>query len=322
MTEQTAIATQSAEVPMNWDQKGAKVTPSNMHEVVEFAKIMCKADIALPQHLRGNVGACLAVAMQAMDWEMSPFAVAAKSYVVKGAIAYEAQLIAAVVNTRSGIDGRLKYSYDGEGDGMTCTVTGRLDGEEYNYTSPPIGAITTKNSPLWKADPQQQLGYYSSRSWARRYTPEVILGVYDRDEAQSMKDVTPDKPSIAARLEKAQETHTDSHTEGFGTVDIPEHQNTNSDAVELPLNAPAAEEGEAEPEMPLSSPASPSPLAHLPGEHRKAVAVFAQVYWGGMNPKERDQIDAIEIPSRIDFGASSCQKRRRVVNVLDQLSWL
>lgn len=184
---------------------GAKIAPQNLAEVVKFAEVMCRADIALPKHLRGNAGACMAVALQAMEWELSPFAVASKSYAVNGAIAYEAQLIAAVVNTRSGIKGRLRYRYEGTGGEMTCTVTGILDGDECEYTTPPIGSITVKNSPLWKSDPQQQLGYFAARSWARRHCPEVILGVYDRDEAEQFrgpdnaKDVTPES-SVMARL--------------------------------------------------------------------------------------------------------------------------
>lgn len=176
---------------------GTKIAPQNLGEVVKFAEVMSRADIALPKHLRGNPGACMAVALQAMEWQLSPFAVAAKSYAVGGAIAYEAQLIAAVVNTRSGIKGRLRYTFSGEGSALTCTVLGILDGEECSYTSPPLGSITTKNSPLWKSDPQQQLGYFSARSWARRHCPEVILGVYDRDEAEEFrgpdraKDITP-----------------------------------------------------------------------------------------------------------------------------------
>lgn len=176
---------------------GSSIAPQTLGEVVRFAEVMSKADIALPKHLRGNAGACMAVAMQALEWQMSPFAVASKSYSVNGAIAYEAQLINAVVNTRSGIQGRLKYNYQGTGNDMTCTVSGILDGETYEYTSPSIGSITTKNSPLWKSDPQQQLGYFAARSWARRYVPEVLLGVYDREEAQSFqgadnaKNVTP-----------------------------------------------------------------------------------------------------------------------------------
>ncbi|KAB2798941.1 recombinase RecT [Brucella anthropi] len=188
---------------------GSSIAPQNLGEVVRFAEVMCKADIALPKHLRGNAGACMAVAMQALEWQMSPFAVASKSYSVNGTIAYEAQLIAAVVNTRSGIKGRLKYAFKGSGSDMTCTVTGMLDGEECEYTSPTIGTIPTKNSPLWKSDPQQQLGYFSARSWARRHCPEVLLGVYDRDEAESFqgpdnaKDVTP-VPSVMQRLQQRQ----------------------------------------------------------------------------------------------------------------------
>ncbi|HCI98495.1 MAG TPA: hypothetical protein DHV74_02435, partial [Sulfitobacter sp.] len=45
-----------------------------------------------------------------------------------------------------------------------------------------------------KGDPQQQLGYYSARAWARRHFPELLLGVYTREEieeAPSVRDVTP-----------------------------------------------------------------------------------------------------------------------------------
>lgn len=187
---------------------GSSIAPQNLGEVVRFAEVMCRADIALPKHLRGNAGACMAVALQALQWEMNPFAVASKSYSVNGIIAYEAQLIAAVVNTRSGIKGRLKYEYFEEGEAMWCRVSGTLDGEVCTYDSPPVGAITPKNSPLWKTDPRQQLGYYAARSWARRHCPEVLLGIYDREEAaaigpENARDIT---PSVMTRLQSRQET--------------------------------------------------------------------------------------------------------------------
>lgn len=170
---------------------GHRIAPQNLGEVVKFAEVMARAGKMLPSHLQGDVGACMAVSLQALDWQMNPFAVASKSYFVNGRVAYEAQLIAAVVNTRSGIKGRLRYEFDGEGNTLTCKVTGTLDGTECVYETPPVGAITTKNSPLWKTDPRQQLGYFAARAWARRHCPEVILGVYDRDEASEMRDITP-----------------------------------------------------------------------------------------------------------------------------------
>lgn len=183
---------------------GASIAPQNLGEVVRFAEVMSRADIALPKHLRGNAGACMAVALQALEWKMSPFAVASKSYSVNGMIAYEAQLIAAVVNTRSGIKGRLQYEFTNSGNDLACKVTGILDGSECTYETPPFAAIQPKNSPLWKTDPRQQLGYYAARSWARRHCPEVLLGVYDREEAEhfgpdNAKDVT---PTVMDRLKK------------------------------------------------------------------------------------------------------------------------
>lgn len=189
---------------------GSKIAPQNLGEVVKFAEVMSRADIAIPKHLRGNAGACMAVAMQALEWEMSPFAVASKSYQVNGAIAYEAQLIVAVVNTRSGIEGRLKYSFEGEGPDRVCICTGKLDGEILEVRSPKFKDIQPKNSPLWKTDPDQQQCYYTGRTWARRHTPEVILGVYDREEAEQFrgpdnaKDITPAQPSVMDRLKASQ----------------------------------------------------------------------------------------------------------------------
>lgn len=185
---------------------GSSIAPQNLGEVVRFAEVMCKADIALPKHLRGNAGACMAVALQALEWRMSPFAVASKSYSVNGQIAYEAQLIMAVINTRSGIEGRLKFRFEGEGQDRVCIAFGILDGEELEVRSPKFRDITPKNSPLWKSDPDQQHCYYTARAWGRRHTPEVILGVYDREEveqfrgSENARDVT---PSFAERLHMA-----------------------------------------------------------------------------------------------------------------------
>lgn len=232
------VATNNERIPMDSvgmssGSTGMKIAPQNLAEVVKFAEVMARADIALPKHLRGNPGACMAVSLQALDWQMNPFAVASKSYQVNGTIAYEAQLIMAVINTRSGIEGRLKFRFEGEGADRVCIAYGKLDGDELEVRSPKFKDITPKNSPLWKSDPDQQHCYYTARAWGRRYTPEVILGVYDREEAEQFqgpdnaKDVTPARPSLAERLAQSAnrtETTTDAQ-EGFSvTFDRAEHE--------------------------------------------------------------------------------------------------
>lgn len=288
---------------------GMSLAPQSLGEVVKFAEVMAKADIALPKHLRGNPGACMAVAMQALEWEMSPFAVASKSYSVGDRISYEAQLIAAVVNTRSPIEGRLRYEFSEEGDDLQCTVTGIIDGQECVYISPPISQIRIKNSPLWVSDPQQQLGYYSARAWARRYVPEVMLGVYDREEAEShqgpdhAKDVT---PSVMDRL-KGGLSNRQARTEpqeGFGTIDLdaetssasePETKQDNpspaDELSDLPSDDPAAAEVEPEEQPSPSQTSGSTPIENSEHENHKSLGDALD---GGAD--QRTQEDAGQFP--------------------------
>lgn len=156
-----------------------------MTEIESFAILMSKSAIAIPKHLRDQPGACMAIAIQASEWQMSPFAVANKSYSVNDRLGYEAQLINAVILRRAPIHGRFAVAYSGSGSTRKCKVSATLsDGGEVVYESPEISSITTKNSPLWKADPDQQLFYFSSRSLCRRHFPDVLLGIYTRDELE------------------------------------------------------------------------------------------------------------------------------------------
>ncbi|HCE07494.1 MAG TPA: hypothetical protein DEQ40_02625 [Oxalobacteraceae bacterium] len=206
----------------------------DMAEVMEFSKLLAVAGAAVPKHLRGNVGACLAVTIQALEWRMSPIAVANKSYEVNDRIAYESQLIHAVVEARAPLKQRLRKKYSGEGPTLQCFVTGHFKGEvdPIEYESPKFSEIKTKNSPLWTSDPRQQLWYYSVRAWARANCPDVLLGIYAEDElegrsgADHARDVTP-KPDVAKRLTGSKgrgfsEAHVDANTQPQGEAPKPE----------------------------------------------------------------------------------------------------
>ncbi|MBK8199195.1 MAG: recombinase RecT [Acidobacteria bacterium] len=193
-------------VPMTSFGGSFMVAPQSLGELVEMAKLMAGAGPMVGKAVRGNTGACLGIILQAGRVNMDPFALSLKAYMVNDAIAYEAQAVAAMIYASPVLDGRLDYEFSGSGDELTCTVRGRIKGEskERVYTSPAKGTIKTQNSPLWKADPEQQLGYYSARAWARRHVPDVIMGVYTREEAEAMPggfvNVTPEKADPAERL--------------------------------------------------------------------------------------------------------------------------
>lgn len=181
----------------------------DMGQVLEFSKLMAVSGQAVPKHLRATPGACLAISLQALNWRMDPFAVANKSYMVNDRIAYEAQLIHAVIEQRAPIKGRIKGRLEGKDatrQWFLSVVTN--DGDTIEYEGPEIGKITTKNSPLWKADPDQQLWYYSVRAMCRRHFPDVILGVYEKEEienAPALRDVTPREDGFAAKAQRARQ---------------------------------------------------------------------------------------------------------------------
>lgn len=161
--------------------------PQSMGEAMQLATIMARCTF-VPQHCRGNEGNCLAIIMIAGRWGMDPFAVANKAYFTKDGAppAFESQLINAVINSSGVLSGRLRVSFEGEGERLRCTVRGflRADPNDEKVKTQSIARITVRNSPLWKSDPEQQLEYYTTRAWARAKCPEVLLGVHTIDEVE------------------------------------------------------------------------------------------------------------------------------------------
>lgn len=172
-------------------QGRAAFLPTSMGEAMEIAKLMAGGNF-VPKHLRGVPGDCLAVVMQAARWGMDPFAVGNKTYFVNDRMAYEAQLVNAVVNSSNVLNGRLKVEWSGEGNNLECTVTGYIKGDPDPKTRRvKLNTITTRNSPLWKQDPEQQLAYFAQRAWARLHAPEVLLGVYTPEELAEIEPRNP-----------------------------------------------------------------------------------------------------------------------------------
>lgn len=207
--EQKIDHTIASTVPVDAELGG--LTLENMGQVMEFAKLMSVSGAMVPEHLRGNPGACLAICSRAMRWKMDPFAVAEQSYITKTTVGYMSQLIHAVVETRAPLKGRLRHEIIGEGEDRRCKVWGTFlrETEPHVYISETLVKLReargkndkggVRGSPLWVDNPEVQLAYSAVRQWARLYSPETLLGVYARDELDDEPvDVSP--PSQVAAL--------------------------------------------------------------------------------------------------------------------------
>lgn len=208
------------------------MNPEIMDRFERIASVMASSKFAVPKHLQGNTGDCLAIIMQSAQWQMDPFAVAQKTHQINGVLGYEAQLVNAVITNRAPITGRLNFEWYGEwskingkedkswdkGVKVWATLKGETSPREINISMAQVGSV--RNSPLWVNDPRQQLAYLAIKRWSRLYTPDVILGVYTPDEIMEREevDVTPTQPEVKrhqgatglkaqmAQREQAQET--------------------------------------------------------------------------------------------------------------------
>ncbi len=110
----TELATTQAQAPaFDTSTAGLVLDEGNMNRLFALAEMMASGRATLTKHLQGNKGDCLAVAMQATQWRMNPFAVAQKTHLVNGTLGYEAQLVIAVINNSGAIADRINWEWFG-----------------------------------------------------------------------------------------------------------------------------------------------------------------------------------------------------------------
>ncbi|MGW8304328.1 MAG: RecT family recombinase [Achromobacter pulmonis] len=194
----------------NTSTSGLVLHADNMDAMMRAAEMMAAGRATVPKHLQSNPSDCMAVIMQAMQWNMNPFVVAQKTHLVNGTLGYEAQLVNAVVQSSGAITGRFHYEYKGDGNTLECRVGAVIAGEADITWSEwlKISDVSVKNSPLWKTNPRQQMGYLQVKNWTRAYTPGALLGVYTSDELVDVqpreRDITPKTAAEFAQAAKPQ----------------------------------------------------------------------------------------------------------------------
>ena len=198
------------------------LSSEKMNSIFNVANMMSKGVSTVPKHLQGNPADCMAIIIQATQWNMNPFAVAQKTHVISGTLGYEAQLVNAVVSTSGAITSKFKYEYQGTGVNMSCRVGAILKGEDYitwnEYLC--INDITVKNSPLWKTNPKQQIAYLQVKNWARLYAPECILGVYSTDELDTSRYTNKKQEQVAKIQSDAQKAYGVESEAGYTVQDL------------------------------------------------------------------------------------------------------
>lgn len=169
------------------------LAPRDFGQAMQLAEMMAGARL-VPSHLQGKPADCLLIIEQANRWNMSPFAVAQATSVIQGKLMFEGKLVAAAINTSGILSKRLDFEFSGSGNDLEVVVTGQIRGED-KVRSIRLKLKDAKTSNgIWNKQPEQQLTYAGTRVWARRHTPEIMLGVYSEEE---FEDQTRSGPEAA-----------------------------------------------------------------------------------------------------------------------------
>lgn len=206
----------------------ATLTPKHLKIEIPPANGTPERDSVRRAAWQQTVANCILVANQAAKWKADVFAVAAESYVVGNKLGYQGKLIAAVVNARGGLTTPLRAIHSKtKGDAFAAVIYGSKtvdlqslgkeekkgifsmliryadsDDQEANRdlamedilaVRVSVGQCKTfdKNSQVnkqWTSDPEQKLVYTGTTKWARRYTPELMVGILSDDDLDRMND--------------------------------------------------------------------------------------------------------------------------------------
>lgn len=227
-TQQVAVAAKDASESPEWQRilkeaeklAAAPLTPIHLKVLPSSLTGVPEADrrkVAWGQ----TVANCILVANQARRWQADVFAVAAETYVVGNKLGYQGKLIAAIVNTRASLAQSLRPCYStGKGDAFAAVIYGKKEGDIPAEAFPlleryaddedrkalreldKLGVLAVRvsvgqaktNNKIWHTDPEQKLWYTGATKWARRFAPEVTLGILTNDDLDYMRDRVADEP--------------------------------------------------------------------------------------------------------------------------------
>jgi hypothetical protein len=232
MNQKVADVASSQISRVDADTRSLVLAGDNFDRMMKLADLMANGRATVPKHFHNNPADCMAVVIQSMQWGMSPYAVAQKTHLVGGTLGYEAQLVNAVITAMAPTVDRLHYDWFGpwekvigrfrevesrtkkdedtgepkkfrfpdwslaDEQGLGVRVWATMRGEDApRELTLLLAQARTRNSTLWADDPKQQLAYLATKRWSRLYCPDVIMGVYSKDELEEAdtgpRDVTP-----------------------------------------------------------------------------------------------------------------------------------
>lgn len=248
------------------------------------AKMLAASDM-VPNQYRNNVANTVLALEVALQTKSSPFFVMQNLNVIQGKPGWNAQFIAALLNSSGRFRGGLRYETDDDDNPTRCRVwaveaaTGeRLNGPTVTLEMARKEGWTNRPGSKWQTMPEVMLGYRAVTFFGRRFAPDLLLGMRTDDELYDIGGPGPQTPpstlntpnssaaAIDALIDAAAEPTAEESPEVADAVVDAEPANPQPDPLEnLPPNlAKYLEERKGEAPRPIRPPEPEPEQAALP----------------------------------------------------------
>lgn len=168
---------------------------TDVHANLKLAEAFADAKL-VPDHFKKSVGDCYIAVNLANRYGMDPWTLMQELYIIQGKPMMSGKLASAILN--HSLADPLRPEYSGEGDERTITLSGRPEGE----AAPLSVRIKVKDARTaneqWKKNPDQMLMYCAARTWGRRFTPDILLGIVFDDEEVPNRTAPASPPAALA----------------------------------------------------------------------------------------------------------------------------
>lgn len=167
-------------------------TSNNFIMANQMAKALATSTI-VPKEYQQNASNCLVALEQAIRLKVSPMMVMQNLYVIQGRPSWSSKFLIAAINGSGKFDMELQYDEKKDKDGkpFSClawtTKDGRrIDGMTVDMDMAKAEGWLSKNGSKWKTMPQLMLRYRAASFFASLNCPELTLGLYTKEEAETM----------------------------------------------------------------------------------------------------------------------------------------
>lgn len=156
-----------------------------------IAKCLAQSNF-VPDRYKGNVADCTVAVGLGMELGISPITLMRGIYLVHGRPELDGKLVIALLNVKGPYKGGVHFELNGEGDSRECTAwaerrdTGTKDSATVSVQMAKDQGWWNRPGSYWPKMTEQMLKYRSATFLARANCPEILYGMYTRDESVDM----------------------------------------------------------------------------------------------------------------------------------------